>query len=115
MEARDSVEGGAHKALPWAEFDNARMPERVRLVASELPTFIVDHPELYGVLSKGVHQLTEEECGRELPVLQRCMTLIAEQRLERKMREKREAETKALLSEAASRLGQTKQNPVRGA
>jgi len=105
LEARDSVDGGTHKDKEWPDFDGAPTPERVRLLASELPPFIVEHPELYGVLSKGVHQLTEQECFRELPVLQQCMRLIAEQRIDKRRRAKNEEETKKLLAEAASRLG----------
>jgi len=107
LEARDVIDESKHKGKPWAEFDRGHMPDKVRLVAYELPPFIVEHPELYGVLSKGVHQLTEEECGQELPVLQRCMTLIAQQRLDRRIREKMAAETAKLLAETTGRLGKT--------
>ena len=111
IEARSSIDGGKHAGKEWPEFDvGTRMPDRVKLVASELPSFIVEHPELYGVLSKGVHQLTEEECARELPTLQQCMRLIAEQRIEKRRRSRTEAETKKLLSEAASRLGKKSSN-----
>jgi hypothetical protein len=105
-EARDMVSEGQYKGTVWPEFDGgSRISEKVKLVASELPPFIVEHPELYGVLSKGIHELTEAECADELPVLQECMSLIAQQRVEQRLREKREKETKKLLSEAASRLG----------
>lgn len=101
-EARSKVHGGRFREQAWPEYDEARIPERVRLVASELPSFIVEHPELYKVLSKGVHQLTEEECNAALPMLQSCMQIIGTQRLEVQMREKREAETAKLLHAAAS-------------
>jgi hypothetical protein len=105
IEARNSIAGGQYLERDWVEFDRAKMPDRVKLVASELPSFVVEHPELYGVLSKGVHELSEEECARELPLLQSCMKLIAEQRLDRIRRAKNEADVKKMLAQATDRLG----------
>ena len=64
----ESLVEEAHKKAAvqndWVEVDyiNARMQERVRLVKDFLPDFVVEHPEMYSILSRGLHELSEDEC-----------------------------------------------------
>ncbi|RYE50431.1 MAG: short-chain dehydrogenase [Sphingobacteriales bacterium] len=48
----------------WDEgiFQRSRMAEKIEILKSELPDFLVEHKELYGILSKGIHELEEQEC-----------------------------------------------------
>ena len=38
------------------------MEEKIKLVAPYLPTLLLETKQIYGVLSKGVHVLEEQEC-----------------------------------------------------
>ena len=38
------------------------MDEKIVMLRTELPQFLVDNREWYGLVSKGIHELTEEEC-----------------------------------------------------
>jgi hypothetical protein len=38
------------------------MNEKIEILKTELPDFLVEHKEIYGILSKGVHELQEQEC-----------------------------------------------------
>jgi hypothetical protein len=51
-------------AEDWDEsiYHRLRMNEKIEALKSELPEFLSEHKELYGILSKGVHELEEEEC-----------------------------------------------------
>lgn len=48
----------------WSEeaYSRARMEERITLLANHLPEFLVKNRGLYGILSVGVHTLTEKQC-----------------------------------------------------
>ncbi|MDH6168100.1 hypothetical protein M2282_003251 [Variovorax boronicumulans] len=65
----------------WPEFKSARTDERIRLLRDHLPKFMSEHPELYGILSLGVHELTEEQCEGELPILRKAIELIMSDKL----------------------------------
>ena len=54
----------AQKKTEWneEEYRKGRMKEKVSMLKNFLPEFILQHPELYSVLSIGVHELTEEQC-----------------------------------------------------
>lgn len=48
----------------WDEiaYQRSRMNEKIEILKTELPDFLVEHKEIYGILSKGVHELEEQEC-----------------------------------------------------
>ena len=54
-----------------------------------LPAFILQHPELYSILSVGVHELTEEECLKSFDALKNGILVIAEEKQYEIQREKR--------------------------
>jgi hypothetical protein len=68
------------KVEVWPEFRSARTDERIRMLRAELPAFMVEHPELYGLLSLGVHELTEQQCAEELPTVRKAIELIMRDR-----------------------------------
>jgi hypothetical protein len=70
-----------HGMDEWPEFKVARTDERIRLVKECLPQFMSEHPQLYGVLSLGVHELSEEQCAAELPMFRKAIELIMRDRV----------------------------------
>jgi hypothetical protein len=89
----------------WPEFRAARTDERIKLLKDELPAFLSEHPHLYGILSLGVHELSEAECAAELPMLRQAIQLIFEDRkIEMQKRKTREAVSK-MISQSAGKLG----------
>lgn len=89
----------------WDEnaYARSRMSEKISMLKTHLPEFISQHPEMYGLLSKGIHELTEAECIAHFSTLRLATELILDERLERKLREKKIAEAKAALAKAAAR------------
>lgn len=55
----------------WVEttYQQARMSEKIQLLACRLPKFLVDNHALYGVLSKGIYELSEAECLAAFPAI----------------------------------------------
>jgi len=88
------IEDAHHKAKSgqgWDEdgYQPARMKERVAMLKSWLPSFIVEHPQLYGILSLGVHELTESECLKNFEALKSAILVIAEEKMHEIQREAR--------------------------
>lgn len=73
----------------WDEgvYQRSRMDEKIDLLKSELPVFLVENRKLYGILSKGIHELTEEECLEYFPTVKLGVELILDEKLEMKRRQ----------------------------
>jgi hypothetical protein len=73
---------GCHD-FAWDEerFLRSRMPEKITLLASYLPDFLVENKTIYGIISKGLHDLSEEECVQFFSVTQLGIELILEERI----------------------------------
>ena len=72
-----------------AGFLEKRMNEKILLLRDFLPSFLVDNREMYGILSTGIHDLSEEECLIYFPVIRNGIELILDEELERRSREEK--------------------------
>ncbi len=75
----------------WTEeaYVKSRMDEKIELLKSFLPTFLVKNKVLYGILSKGIHELTEQECLDIFPVVKLGIELILDEKLKQKEQEEK--------------------------
>lgn len=80
----------------WEEefYQKSRMNEKIELLAAELPDFLVENKALYGVLSKGIHELSEQECLDYFPTVKLGIELILDEKLETKKRQDKIAAAK---------------------
>lgn len=76
-EARASAGG----SIDNDAYKKARWPERIKLLANYLPSYLVENAAVYGVLSKGVHELSEADCANYFDVMHTAMELICEDKL----------------------------------
>ena len=53
----------------------------------ELPEFLVENKALYGILSNGIHELTEDECKEYFPTVKLGVELILDEKLEAKKKQ----------------------------
>lgn len=65
-----------------AEFRKLRMSELVSELAAHLPPAVVRYKDTYGILSKGLHELSEVECKQYFPVVRAAVITMLEQRYE---------------------------------
>jgi len=101
-EARDEYLA-QHDLTEWQEFKVARTDERIRLLSHHLPSFMSAHPQLYGVLSLGVHELTEQQCAAELPMLRKAIELIMRDRVTAARQKREREEVSKLVAQAVDR------------
>jgi len=95
----------ANEGEGWDDdlYQRSRMGERIKMLRRYLPSFLVDNPGMYGLLSKGLHELSEEECLDSFPALLAGTELILEERLQEQKKAKRIAEATAALRVAQER------------
>jgi len=88
----------------WDEqaYARSRMNEKISLLKGQLPTFLVEHPGMYSLMSKGVHELSEEECLKHFETLRIGIELILDEKLEHKERARKLHEAEAALQKAIS-------------
>lgn len=60
-------------------FDKLHVDEKIRILADYLPKLLVDNKVFYGIISKGIHELCEEECLDYFPVMQSFILMILRQ------------------------------------
>ena len=89
----------AKKSSDWKEEEylSKRMAEKIQMLKNELPPFLVEHPKIYSILSKGIHELSESDCLKNFETLKLGTELILDQRLEAKERENKIKATREAL------------------
>lgn len=92
----------------WDEdsYLKARMSEKIALLRAHLPEFLVDNKGLYSILSKGIHELDEEECLAAFPVVKVGIEIILDDKLEKSNREKKLADAKKTIACLTSKIQQ---------
>lgn len=103
------IEDSHQQALKKSEWDEelyqkGRMKEKVAMLKEHLPAFIVQHPELYSILSLGVHELTEEECKKNFEALKSGILVIAEEKLHEIQRARRYKEASQAIVAASNEI-----------
>lgn len=92
-------------AITKEDFYTKRMDEKIEVAKSELPDFLVKNKSIYGILSKGVHELLEEECLKYFEVIKNGIELILDDKIEKEEKENRR---KTLSASIASIAGEIK-------
>jgi len=91
----------------WNEgaYLEGRVVERIAFLKNELPIFLVENKSLYGILSKGVHELSEQECLGAFDVVTLGIELILDDELRAKERRAKIDLAKRSITQLASRMG----------
>ncbi len=61
-----------------------RMTEKIKTLKGYLPSRLTKSADLYGILSQGIHELSEEECVEKHPMVKQAIQLILRQQHEDK-------------------------------
>ncbi len=72
-----------------ANYEKSRIREKINLLSHALPTFLVEQSSMYSILSKGVHELSEDECLAFFPAMKLGIELILDDKLERYQKTKK--------------------------
>ena len=80
------------------EFENFRFKEKIDFAKEKLPDFLTSNTKIYSILSKGIHELEEEECKHYFPILRQAIEIILDEEIEKKQREKKNKEIRDQLN-----------------
>lgn len=61
------------------DFERARVNEKVKMLSDYLPKSLVHNEVFYGIVSKGIHELSEEDCIEYFPVMKSFIMMILRQ------------------------------------
>jgi hypothetical protein len=91
----------------WDEeaYCNGRMAECIQLLAGHLPEFLVENRSMYKILSKGIHELTENECLSAFPALKMGIELILDEKLAAAAKQQKLDQAKKALHVLSSKAG----------
>jgi transcriptional regulator of heat shock response len=91
------------EAFAEDEYVRARMDDKIKIVSEYLPEFLVENRSLYSILSRGIHELTEQECLQYFEAVK----LGIEQILDEKIIQKEKGEKAAKAREAIQKVHDT--------
>lgn len=97
---KDSIE------ISEKDFNDKRIKEKIIALKSFLPSSMAKMTPLYGILSKGIHELTEKECLAYFDTMKLAIELILRQKIQQKKEKDEETETMRRLQEASRQLAQ---------
>lgn len=60
-------------------YTKAHVDERIKMLKDYLPATLVENAVFYSIVSKGIHELSEEDCTAFFPVLQESIFMILRQ------------------------------------
>lgn len=90
--------------LTQEDFYPKHMDEKIEAAKSELPGFLVENKSIYGILSKGVHELSEEECLDYFDVIKKGIEMILDEKKEKEEREKSRRTLAASIAAIAGKI-----------
>ncbi|MGE6344101.1 hypothetical protein ACQKIY_05965 [Bacillus mycoides] len=63
------------------DFQGSKMDEKILMLKTYLPSFLVENRKLYGILSKGIHELDEQTCLELFPNVKLAIELILDEKI----------------------------------
>lgn len=79
-------------------FARMRMDEKIGALKDYLPKTLVEIKHIYGILSKGIHELSEKECLAYFDAMRTGIEIILDDKLEQRKREEKRAKAIAQVS-----------------
>ena len=99
----------SHKAISDGkikaeDFGGARVNEKIKMLSDCLPKSLVHNEAFYGIVSKGIHELSEEECIEYFPIMKSFIMMILRQREKMRKDEEEEKQLSVALGSIAAKI-----------
>lgn len=103
------IDAAKQKAISAGTLDeqtykDAHVDERIKMLANYLPKTLVESTAFYGIVSKGIHELSEEDCIAYFPVLREFIFMILRQWEQLRKEEEAEKQIKESLNQIAANI-----------
>jgi hypothetical protein len=80
-------------------FSKAKMNNKIQMLSGYLPDFLVENYSIYGILSKGIHELSEEDCKSYFSILRESIEMILDEKEDNRLKELKKDNIKKALSQ----------------
>lgn len=101
-EAKDHAEQDGD--IDLSAYSALKVQDRMKLLRAYLPEMINSNPIFYGIVSKGIHELSEEDCIKYFPVLKEAIFMILRQWNQKRQELEAAKRLSASLSQIASQM-----------
>lgn len=85
-------------------YQKSRVKDKIEILKDYLPDFLVSNPNIYSIISKGLHDLSEEECKEFFPVLKSCIEFVLTDLETKREIEQKRAEMQSALGHIVSKI-----------
>jgi len=86
------------------DFLLAKMDKKIEMLKDYLPAFIVQNKKIYSILSKGIHELDENECLKYFDTIEQSIEMILDEILEQKSKEVKQKSLTSLIANITGTL-----------
>jgi len=90
------------------EYLAARMDDKIKMVKNYLPEFLVENRSLYAILSKGIHDLSEDECLKYFDTVKIGIEQILDEKIIQKERVEKAMKAREAIKKAHGKLTDSK-------
>ena len=84
--------------------ETAPISNKIKLLSEYLPELLVNSPVFYGIVSKGIHELSEEDCLEFFPIMKSFIVMILRQWEKKRRDEEENQQLEASLNSIATRI-----------
>jgi len=102
-EAHTKAQAGDSK-FPNKEYLKAKMDEKIKMVKDYLPEFLVENRSLYAILSKGIHNLGEDECLKYFETVKIGIEQILDEKIIQKEKTKKAIKAREAIQKVHGKL-----------
>lgn len=104
---QEAIEAGKITQEEFELDENKRqrsVKDKIKLLSEYLPKPLVENKEVYGVMSKGIHELEEDECIKYFPVIEQLIKMCLDESIAEKKKKADAEELKKKLSAITSEI-----------
>lgn len=85
-------------------YQRSRMDDKIKLLQDKLPEVLVENRAIYGIMSKGIHELSEDECKTLFPDVKLGIELILDEKLYEQEKQSKRKSFSSFISNTAAKL-----------
>ena len=86
------------------EYLKGRIADKIELLKADLPEAVVKYKNIYSIISKGIHELSEQECLKYFPIVKDAIVAILEQDYLKRKNKNKQEELEKNIQKAMSKL-----------
>ena len=85
-------------------YKKTRMSEKIEILSDYLPDILVEHKQIYSILSKGIHELDEQTCLANFAMLRESIELILDEKVDELNKNKKLEKITKAISDCATKI-----------